>query len=73
VKLTVVIQGLRALKWPSEVVLYTDSQYVRRGITEWIHNWKKRGWATADKKPVKNDDLRRALDAEAARHQVHWQ
>lgn len=50
----------------------TDSQYVRQGITEWIHNWKKRGWQTADRKPVKNDDLWRALDAEAARHQVHW-
>ena len=71
-ELTAVIEGLRALKWPCEVMVYTDSQYVRQGITEWIHNWKKRGWKTAEKKPVKNDDLWRALDAEAARHQVHW-
>lgn len=71
-ELTAVIEGLRALRWPCEVVVYTDSQYVRQGITEWIHNWKKRGWQTADRKPVKNDDLWRALDAEAARHQVHW-
>ncbi|HEU5270400.1 MAG TPA: ribonuclease HI [Jatrophihabitans sp.] len=72
-ELTAVIEGLRALKWPCEVVVYTDSQYVRQGITEWIHNWKKRGWQTAGKTPVKNDDLWRALDAEAARHQVRWQ
>jgi len=72
-ELKAVIEGLRALKWPCEVVVYTDSEYVRRGITEWIHNWKKRGWKTADQKPVKNDDLWRALDAEAARHQIRWQ
>jgi ribonuclease HI len=72
-ELTAVIEGLRALKWPCEVVVYTDSQYVRQGITEWIHSWKKRGWKTADKNPVKNDDLWRALDVEAARHQVRWQ
>ncbi len=72
-ELTAVIEGLRALKWPCEVVVYTDSQYVRQGITEWIHNWKKRGWTTADKNPVKNDDLWRVLDVEAARHQVRWQ
>jgi ribonuclease HI len=52
--------------------LYTDSVYVRSGITEWIHNWKKRGWTTAAKQPVKNDDLWRALDEQARRHQVNW-
>jgi ribonuclease HI len=50
-ELTAVIEGLRALKRPCEVVVYTDSQYVRQGITEWIHNWKRRGWQTADKRP----------------------
>lgn len=72
-ELTAVIEGLRALKWPCEVVVYTDSQYVRQGITEWIHNWKQRGWKTTDKKPVKNEDLWRALDAEVVRHDVRWQ
>ncbi len=71
-ELTAVIQALAALKRPCEVAIYTDSQYVRQGITQWIHNWKRRGWVTADKKPVKNADLWRELDREAARHQVHW-
>jgi ribonuclease HI len=71
-ELTAVIRALAALKRPCQVALYTDSQYVRQGITEWIHGWKKRGWVTADKKPVKNADLWRALDQEVTRHQVHW-
>jgi ribonuclease HI len=71
-ELTAVIRALAALKRPCEVAIYTDSQYVRQGITEWIHGWKRRGWVTADKKPVKNADLWRALDQEAMRHQIHW-
>ena len=71
-ELTAVIEALGALKKPCEVVLYTDSSYVQKGITEWIHAWKARGWKTADKKPVKNDDLWRALDAAAARHRISW-
>lgn len=71
-ELTAVIQALAALKRPCEVAIYTDSQYVRQGITQWIHNWKRRGWVTVDKKPVKNADLWQALDQEAARHEVHW-
>jgi ribonuclease HI len=71
-ELTAVIEALAALKRPCDVAVYTDSQYVRQGITEWIHGWKRRGWLTADKKPVKNADLWRALDQQVARHQVHW-
>jgi ribonuclease HI len=71
-ELTAVIEALGALKKPCEVILYTDSSYVQKGITEWIHAWKARGWKTADKKPVKNDDLWRALDAAAARHRISW-
>lgn len=71
-ELTAVIEALRALKRPCTVELYTDSQYVRQGITSWITNWKKRGWTTSDRKPVKNADLWRALDAEVARHRVSW-
>jgi ribonuclease HI len=56
-ELTAVIEALNALQGPSEVELFADSEYVRKGITEWIHNWKKRGWTTADKRPVKNIDL----------------
>jgi ribonuclease HI len=66
------VVALRTLKEPCQVILTTDSQYVRQGITQWIHNWKKRGWKTADKKPVKNADLWQALDQETARHQVEW-
>ncbi len=66
------IEALKALKEPCQVVLTTDSQYVRQGITQWIHNWKKRGWKTADKKPVKNADLWQALDSETTRHQIEW-
>ena len=67
-----VIEALGALKGPSRVVLYTDSSYVQKGITEWIVCWKARGWRTADKKPVKNEDLWRLLDSAAARHRVEW-
>ncbi|EJU9686783.1 ribonuclease HI [Vibrio cholerae] len=66
------VMALQALKEPCRVILTTDSQYVRQGITQWIHNWKLRGWKTADKKPVKNADLWQALDKETARHQVEW-
>ncbi|NOI66624.1 ribonuclease HI [Vibrio sp. 99-8-1] len=66
------VVALKSLKEPCQVTLTTDSQYVRQGITQWIHNWKKRGWKTADKKPVKNADLWQALDTESARHQVEW-
>ena len=72
-ELMAAIRALEALKRPSEVVLTTDSQYVRKGIIEWMHNWKKNGWKTASKKPVKNDDLWRRLDEAVARHQVQWE
>ena len=71
-ELTAVIEALRALKRPVHARVHTDSQYVQKGITEWIHGWKKRGWRTADKQPVKNADLWRLLDEEAARHEVEW-
>ena len=71
-ELQAVIEALSALKKPSAVALYTDSQYVRHGIMTWIHNWKKNGWKTSDKKPVKNADLWQALDASAARHKIIW-
>ncbi|MEC5386335.1 ribonuclease HI [Uliginosibacterium sp. H3] len=67
-----VIRGLRALKRPVSARVYTDSQYVQKGITEWIQGWKKRGWKTADKQPVKNEDLWRQLDELAAGHKVEW-
>jgi ribonuclease HI len=72
-ELTAAIAGLEALKRPSRVRLYSDSQYLRDGISKWIHGWKARGWRTADKKPVKNIDLWQRLDAVAARHQVAWE
>ncbi len=71
-ELMAAISALEALKKPCEVALYTDSQYVRQGITGWIHGWKRNGWRTADKKPVKNADLWQRLDAAAARHVVDW-
>jgi len=71
-ELTAVIEALASLKRSCEVTLYTDSEYVRKGITEWIVGWKQRGWKTADKKPVKNIDLWQRLDALRALHQVHW-
>jgi ribonuclease HI len=71
-ELTAAIEGLKALKESCEVALTTDSEYVRKGITEWIHGWKKKGWKTAARKPVKNADLWQLLDDQAARHQVQW-
>ena len=71
-ELMAVIRALEALKRPSTVRLHTDSKYVQQGISSWIHQWKKRGWKTADKKPVKNEDLWRMLDEAAARHQIEW-
>ncbi len=71
-ELMAAISALEALKKPCSVDLYTDSQYVRGGITGWIHGWKKNGWRTADRKPVKNVDLWRQLDAALARHEVRW-
>jgi ribonuclease HI len=71
-ELTAAIRALEALNRPCTVELHTDSQYVRQGITEWLAGWKARGWRTADKKPVKNEDLWRELDAARARHEVTW-
>ena len=71
-ELMAAIQALEALNKPCRVELHTDSQYVQKGIHEWIHSWKKRGWLTADKKPVKNDDLWKRLDQARARHNVDW-
>ena len=71
-ELTAVIEALSALKRSCEVTIHTDSGYVRKGITEWIHNWKRRGWMTADRKPVKNAELWQKLDALAQSHRVHW-
>ena len=71
-ELTAAIQALAALKRPCEVRLFTDSQYVRSGITEWVPQWKERGWRTAGRKPVKNIDLWQALDAEIGRHRIEW-
>jgi len=71
-ELMAAIQALTTLNRECELTLYTDSQYVRKGITEWIENWKKRGWMTAAKQPVKNADLWRLLDEQVARHKVEW-
>ena len=71
-ELTAVIESLALLKRPTPVAVYTDSEYVKNGITRWIHGWKKRGWTTADHKPVKNIDLWQQLDALVAKHQVQW-
>ncbi|KRT57748.1 ribonuclease HI [endosymbiont of Ridgeia piscesae] len=71
-ELMAVIQALRALKRASRARVTTDSQYVKNGITQWIHNWKRNGWKTAARKPVKNADLWRELDQEVAQHQVEW-
>ena len=71
-ELMAVIEALGSLNRPCEVVVHTDSQYVQKGISEWIHGWKKRGWKTAAREPVKNADLWQALDAAQARHKVEW-
>jgi ribonuclease HI len=71
-ELTAVIAGLNALSRPCRVAVTTDSQYVQKGISAWIHAWKRKGWKTADRKPVKNADLWQALDAAQARHTVTW-
>lgn len=71
-ELLAVIRALEALSRSTQVAVYTDSQYVHKGITEWLSAWKRRGWLTADKKPVKNADLWKQLEAQAARHQVRW-
>lgn len=71
-ELTAAIMGLEALSRPCQVRLTTDSKYVMDGLTQWLPNWKRRGWMTAAKKPVKNADLWRRLDEAAARHQVEW-
>lgn len=72
-ELMAVIEGLNALKKPSAVTVFTDSRYVMDGAMSWLANWKKRGWKTADKKPVKNEDLWRALDDAMARHTLKWE
>jgi ribonuclease HI len=72
-ELMAVIRGLESLTRPSRVQVTTDSQYVKNGITQWIHNWKRNGWKTAARKPVKNADLWQRLDQAVARHQVEWQ
>ena len=71
-ELMAAISALEALKRPCDVDIHTDSQYLRQGITSWIHGWKRNGWRTGDKKPVKNVDLWLRLDAAIARHTVHW-
>ena len=71
-ELMAAIRALEALTKPCSVELHTDSTYVMKGISEWIYNWKRRGWRTADNKPVKNDDLWRRLDEARGRHQVTW-
>lgn len=71
-ELMAAIEGLRALKQACKVILTTDSQYVRQGITQWMFNWKKNGWKTSAKKPVKNADLWQELDAESKRHEIEW-
>jgi ribonuclease HI len=71
-ELTAVIRALEALKRPSQLRIFTDSEYVRRGITEWVRSWKARGWKTADRKPVKNQDLWERLDTLAAAHEIEW-
>jgi ribonuclease HI len=71
-ELTAAIEALQSLTRPCQVVLHTDSQYLRGGVTGWIHGWKRNGWRTAAKKPVKNEDLWRVLDTAAERHTIEW-
>ncbi len=72
-ELTAVIEGLRAIKKPCHVTIITDSQYVKNGITSWIHGWKRKGWITSARTPVLNKELWMALEAEIKRHQVNWE
>lgn len=72
-ELMAVIRGLEALRRPMAVCICTDSQYVMKGVTQWLANWKRRGWKTADRQPVKNQDLWQRLEATMAPHQVEWQ
>ena len=72
-ELRAVIEGLRTLKERCVVTVITDSQYVKNGITQWIHKWKRNGWQTSNKTPVLNQELWMALDAEVARHDLHWE
>ena len=71
-ELTGAIEALKALKKPAHVQFYTDSEYLRKGITEWIRTWKRKGWKTAGKKPVKNQDLWRQLDSAIQLHEIEW-
>ena len=71
-EMTAAIEALNALKSPSRIRIVTDSTYLRDGITKWVHGWKRKGWKTAAKKPVKNAELWQELEAAAARHQVEW-
>ena len=71
-ELTAVIRALEAMKRPVRARIHTDSQYVQKGISEWIHGWKRNGWKTSDKKPVKNADLWQELDGLAAKHKLEW-
>ena len=72
-ELTAVLSGLKTLNRPCDVVICTDSQYVKNGMESWIHNWKKNGWKNAGRQPVKNADLWQQLDEQVARHRVRWQ
>ena len=71
-ELTAVIESLKLIKNPSKIIITTDSTYVKNGITEWIHNWKLKGWKTANKKPVKNKQLWQELDVLTNNHQIEW-
>ena len=71
-ELMAALEALRALKSPCQITLWTDSEYLRKGMTEWLKGWKAKGWRTAAKQPVKNADIWQALDAEAARHEIDW-
>ena len=71
-EITAVIEALKSLTRPCAIILTTDSNYVKNGITQWIHNWKKKGWKTANKKPVKNKACWLQLDVEVQRHQIEW-
>ena len=71
-ELTAVIEALRSLIRPCDIIITTDSNYVKDGITDWIHKWKQKGWKTASKKPVKNKELWQALEEETHRHKIKW-